>query len=399
MRESFDYVFAMVQALREMRVARIYLPDTLGILSPEDTTRYIGLMTATWPEVDFEFHGHNDYALATGNCLAAVKAGARGVHTSVNGMGERAGNSKLAEVVAALHDFSDFRTNVNESKLAAVSSMVETFSGKEIAANAPLVGRDVFTQTAGIHADGDAKGDLYGTRLAPGRFGRARRYALGKLSGKASVDHNLAALGIELSSEQRDLVLQRVIELGDRKKTVSPEDLPYIVSDVLKSPAEQLVRVQRYHVTVSNDELPRAEVELSYQGRVEKAEANGDGGYDAFMNALKKAARAFEIEVPRLADFRVRIPPGGRTAALVETLIAWEDPYAAGSSSRSRARSVGEGTFTTLGVDSDQMASAVIASEKMLNSIVTRGTSGAASPSGRGGGRKPRSGGRPSDSA
>ena len=361
-RESFDYVFAMVQALREMRVARIYLPDTLGILSPEDTTRYVGLMTATWPEVDFEFHGHNDYALATANCLAAVRAGARGVHTSVNGMGERAGNSKLAEVVAALHDFTEFRTHVNESKLSAVSNMVETLSGKEIAANAPLVGRDVFTQTAGIHADGDAKGDLYGTRLAPARFGRARRYALGKLSGKASVDHNLKTLGIELTSEQRDMVLQRVIELGDRKKTVSTEDLPYIVSDILKSPTEQLVRVQRYHVAVASDELPRSEVEISYQGRIEKAEATGDGGYDAFMNALKKAAKAFEIDVPRLADFRVRIPPGGRTAALVETLIAWE-----GS-----AGSDGEEGFTTLGVDSDQMASAVIASEKMLNLVVSR---------------------------
>jgi D-citramalate synthase len=103
-RDSFDYVFAMVEALRRGGVKRIYLADTLGILGPEDVTRYVGLMTATWPQLCFEFHAHNDYGLATANCLAAVRAGARGVHTSVNGMGERAGNTHLAEAVAAIHD-------------------------------------------------------------------------------------------------------------------------------------------------------------------------------------------------------------------------------------------------------------------------------------------------------
>ncbi|MFP6655809.1 MAG: 2-isopropylmalate synthase, partial [Myxococcota bacterium] len=109
-RDSFDYVFAMVQELRELRVARIFLADTLGILSPTDVTRFVGLMTATWPAVDFEYHGHNDYGLATANCLAAIRAGARGVHTSVNGMGERAGNTSLAEIVAAIHDHGEART-------------------------------------------------------------------------------------------------------------------------------------------------------------------------------------------------------------------------------------------------------------------------------------------------
>jgi D-citramalate synthase len=364
-RESFDYVFAMVQHLRTLRVARIYLADTLGILAPEDTTRYVGLMTSTWPEVEFEFHAHNDYSLAAANCLAAVKAGARGVHTSVNGMGERAGNTRLAEVVAAIHDHTSERTGVNESRLVAISQLVATFSGKEISANAPIVGRDVFTQTAGIHADGDAKGDLYATRLAPQRFGRARRYALGKLSGKASVDHNLKALGIDLTPENRDLVLQKVIELGDRKHTVSQEDLPYIIADVLKSPSEQLVRIDHYRVDVETGRPPQAEVQLSYQGRVEKADATGDGGYDALMQALRKAVKPLGLELPRLTDYRVRIPPGGRTGALVETIISWAPAH---------SRRAGDAeTFTTIGVDSDQIAAAVIATEKMLNAVIARG--------------------------
>lgn len=379
-RDSFDYVFAMVEALRELRVARIYLADTLGVFSPADVTRYVGLMTATWPAVDFEYHGHNDYGLATANCLAAIQAGARGVHTSVNGMGERAGNTSLAEVVAAIHDHSDARTGVREERLTALSSLVETFSGKEVAANTPIVGRDVYTQTAGIHADGDAKGDLYATRLAPTRFGGARRYALGKLSGKASLDHNLEALGIDLSDAERDLVLAKVVELGDKKHIVTPDDLPYLLADVLKTPEDALVKVERYRVDVASGEPPDAQVALAYRGRVEKAEASGDGGYDAFMNALKKAAKLLEIDVPILADYRVRIPPGGRTTALVETTITWlfEATSAAG---RKRP---GE-TFTTLGVDSDQLAAAIIATEKMLNAVVTR----------RGPARKPaKSGGR-----
>ncbi len=370
-RDSFDYVFAMVQQLRELRVARIYLADTLGIFSPADVTRFVGLMTATWPAVDFEYHGHNDYGLATANCLAAIQCGARGVHTSVNGMGERAGNTSLAEVVAAIHDHSEATTSVREDRLTALSTLVETFSGKEVAANTPIVGRDVYTQTAGIHADGDAKGDLYATRLAPKRFGGARRYALGKLSGKASLDHNLRELGIVLPDSHRDLVLERIVDLGDRKHIVTPDDLPYLIADVLKTPDDQRVKIDHYRVEVGSDESPRAEVTLTYQGAVEKAEGNGDGGYDAFMNALKKAAKALDIDVPILADYRVRIPPGGRTGALVETTVTW----AAEETTTAARRKSGE-TFSTLGVDSDQLAAAIIATEKMLNAVVTRRNGG-----------------------
>ena len=359
-RESFDYVFAMVQLLRELGVQRIYLPDTLGVFSPDDVSRYVGLMAATWPSIVFEFHAHNDYGLSTANCLAAVRAGARGVHTSVNGMGERTGNTNLAEVVAALHDHSEFRTGVAERRLAGVSRLVETFSGKDIAANSPIVGRDVFTQTAGVHADGDAKGDLYASRLAPTRFGQRRRYALGKLSGKASLDHNLKELGIKLRPENRELLLQRIIELGDKKHTVNVADLPYIIADVLKTPDEQRVRVVSYHVTVATDERPRAQVQLAHRNRKAKASSSGDGGYDAFMKALGRAARKLGLEVARLEDYRVRIPPGGRTTALVETVITWKSDLHA------------DGTFSTLGVDPDQLAAAVIATEKMLNALASR---------------------------
>jgi D-citramalate synthase len=358
-RGSPEYVFLMTRQLLELGVKRVYLADTLGVQSPDEASRTVDLMVSSFPDAHFEYHCHNDYGLANANCLAAVNAGARGVHTSVNGLGERAGNTRLAEVVAVLHDHGPFTTGVNERRLAGISRLVETMSGKDISANAPIVGADVFTQTAGIHADGDAKADLYETRLAPKRFGRERRYALGKLSGKASLDQNLARLGIELSADARDRVLQRIVELGDKKHTVVPEDLRFILADVLKEPAYHTVHVEHYDVSVASDAVPRAEVVVTVRGKRSRGKASGDGGYDAFMKALAKALARFDVQLPRLVDFRVRIPPGGRTSALVETVITWRD--------EKRRQS-----FSTLAVDTDQLAAAVLATEKMLNEVVTR---------------------------
>ena len=225
--------------------------------------------------------------------------------------------------------------------------------------NMPVVGRDVFTHTAGIHADGESKGKLYTTRLHARRFGRKQRYALGKLAGKASLDQNLRALGIRLQPENRNLVLQRIVELGDKKHAVTAADLPLIIADVLKTPADQLVAIESYDIRSSSREFPRAEVRVSFHGKHIDASATGDGGYDAFVKALAKAARKLGLRVPQLIDYKVRIAPGGRSGALVETVITW----------RTTSRSA---PFTTLGVDSDQIAAAVIATEKMLNLVASQ---------------------------
>jgi (R)-citramalate synthase len=358
-RDALDYVFAHVSNLSGLGVQRIFLADTLGILSPTDTEQYVTAMVRMFPALHFEFHGHNDYGLATANALAAVRAGARGVHTSVNGLGERAGNCPLAQLVATLHDLSEHRTRVRENRLVAISEMVATFSGKATAENAPIVGKDVFTQTAGIHADGDSKASLYLNRLVPARFGRRSRYALGKLSGKASLDQNLKDLGIELPARSRDLVLQRIVELGDRKHAVTREDLPHVIADVLATPLEQRIRIASYEVVTRSGSAPSARVELCCGGQTFAASATGDGGYDAFMKALTRAARQNGVKVPALVDYKVRIPPGGKSEALVETVITWR-------------RSARSAPFSTRGVDPDQLAAAVIATEKMLNLVAGR---------------------------
>jgi len=356
MRHSREYVYQYLDFLQSQPVKRIMLPDTLGILVPSEVTEFIGAIVERYPGLHFDFHAHNDYDLGTANVLEGVKAGAHGIHLTVNGMGERAGNAPLASAVAVLKDFlPSVKTSVNEASLYRVSKLVETFSGIRIPANKPVVGENVFTQTAGIHADGDKKNKLYFSDLMPERFGRQRKYALGKTSGKANIENNLAQLGIQLSDSDLKLVTQRIIELGDRKEVVTQADLPYIISDILNSKAiQEKVRIENYVLTHSKDLRPSVTVRISIEGEIFEEHAQGDGQYDAFMNALKKVYKKQNLVLPTLADYAVRIPPGGKTDALCETVITWA------SASRE---------FKTRGLDSDQTVSAIKATQKMLNLI------------------------------
>ncbi|MFT3679490.1 MAG: alpha-isopropylmalate synthase regulatory domain-containing protein [Ferruginibacter sp.] len=357
MRHSKDYVFQYLDFLTKQPVKRIMLPDTLGILTPSEVSTFITEIVQRYPGIHFDFHGHNDYDLGTANVFEALKAGAHGLHLTVNGMGERAGNAPLASAIAVMNDFMpEIKSSVVEKSLYKVSKLVETFSGFRIPANKPVVGENVFTQTAGIHADGDKKNKLYFSDLMPERFGRQRKYALGKTSGKANIENNLHQLGIHLSDEDLKKVTQRIIELGDRKEMVTPADLPYIISDILdsKTTTDDKVKIENYVLTHSKSLNPSATLKISINGEVFEEHAQGDGQYDAFMNALKKVYKQKKLELPSLTDYTVRIPPGGKTDALCETVITW---------------SYHNKEFKTRGLDSDQTVSAIKATQKMLNTI------------------------------
>lgn len=356
MRHSQEYVFQYLDFLAAQPIKRILLPDTLGILIPAETREYISAIVKRYPHIHFDFHAHNDYDLGIANVLEAVNAGAKGLHLTVNGMGERAGNAPLASAIAVLNDFvPGIKTSVIEKSLYSASRLVETFSGLRIPMNKPVVGENVFTQTAGIHADGDKKKNLYFNDLIPERFGRQRKYALGKTSGKANIENNLLQLGIELSDAELKKVTQRIIELGDKKETVTQSDLPYIISDVLDSNTfEENVRIEDYVLTNSRNLRPSATIKINIKGELYEAHAQGDGQYDAFMNVLKKIYRKKSLELPVLTDYIVHIPPGGKSDALCETIITWR---------------LENKEFKTHGLDSDQTVSAIIATQKMLNMI------------------------------
>lgn len=332
------------------------LPDTLGVLTPDEVKAFVSDIVQCYPKSHFDFHAHNDYDLGTANVLEGVKAGAHGIHLTINGMGERAGNASLASAIAVLNDFlPEVKTAVAETSLYTVSKLVETFSGFRIPVNKPIVGENVFTQTAGIHADGDKKNKLYFSDLMPERFGRTRKYALGKTSGKANIENNLQQLGIKLSDPDLKKVTQRIIELGDRKEVLTQADLPYIISDVLDSNRiEEKVTVENYVLTHSKNLNPSVTVKISIDGEVFEEHSQGDGQYDAFMNALKKVYKKLKRELPTLTDYAVRIPPGGKSDALCETIITWR---------------LNNKEFKTRGLDSDQTVSAIKATQKMLNLI------------------------------
>ncbi len=355
MRNSKDYVFQFLDFLSTQPIKRVLLPDTLGILTYTETFGYLSEIVQKYPQLHIDFHGHNDYDLGVSNVMEAVKAGCHGLHLTVNGMGERAGNAPMASSVAVIKDFlPEVEIGVNETSLYKVSKLVSAFTGVGIPANKPIVGENVFTQTAGIHADGDSKKNLYFSDLMPERFGRIRKYALGKMSGKANIQKNLHELGLTLNEEELKKVTQRIIELGDKKERVTKEDLPYIISDVLDSDFHQKVFVKSYVLTHSKGLKPSTTISVEIDGKTYEEHAQGDGQYDAFMNALRKVYRAKKMELPKLVDYAVRIPPGSNSDALCETIITWENNGK---------------EFISRGLDSDQTVSAIKATEKMLNII------------------------------
>ena len=354
--DSPGYVYNFVESLKDCGIGHFMLPDTLGVMSPSEVETAINDMVSRFPDLRFDFHPHNDYGLATANAIAAVDAGISAVHCTVNCLGERAGNASLAEVSVVLRDKMGIELNIDEQHIVDVSQMVESFSGKFVSGNAPILGKDVFTQTAGIHADGDKKGNLYVTKLSPERFARKRTYALGKLAGKASLENNLDELGIKLSAEDQKKILQKVIELGDSKQTVTSEDLPFIIADVLESKDTQRVILLDCKTSSQLTGESETSLSISIDGVIHNEVGQGNGAYDAFTDALDKIlALHTGLERPKLLDYQVHIPKGGKTNALTEASITWELEN--------------NRKMTTRGVDSNQVIAAMHATLKAINTL------------------------------
>lgn len=358
-REQPEYVYRLTEALRDQPIDHFMLPDTLGVMSPAEVSSSLRDMKSRFPELHFDFHPHNDYGLATANVMAAVDAGVTSIHCTVNCLGERAGNASLAEVAVVLRDKMGVKLSINEEHIVAVSKMVESFSGKFVACNAPILGTDVFTQTAGIHADGDKKGDLYVTKLSPERFSRKRTYALGKMAGKASLTKNLDYLGISLSDEAQKKVLAKIIQLGDSKQIITPEDLPFIIADVLESSDTQhitLVDCKMFSTLGGESEV---DLTVNINGDIRSSNGVGNGAYDAFTDALDSILAAHaactdtQISRPKLIDYQVHIPRGGQTNALTEAAITWQ--------------LADQRKITTRGVNANQVFAAIQATLRVIN--------------------------------
>jgi len=351
-KDSRDYVYGLMDKLKNAPIRHFMLPDTLGVMSPDEVYASFSDMCQRYPEQQFDFHPHNDYGLATANVMAAVRAGVSAVHCTINCLGERAGNASLAEVAVVLRDKMGMELSIDESHLVRISNMVENFSGKRIADNAPIVGADVFTQTAGIHADGDQKGGLYKTKLGPERFSRTRSYALGKMSGKASLKKNLERLEVELSEEDQKKVLARIVALGDSKQTITTDDLPFIIADVLESKDYQHIKLLNCSLNSGLDLESTVSLRVEVKGQKHQATGAGNGGFDAFIDAISKVLRKYDYTLPVLADYEIRIPKGGHASALTESVITWD---------------CGHELRKTRGVHVNQVFAGIFATIKLIN--------------------------------
>jgi (R)-citramalate synthase len=349
------YVFDLIKQLNKSGTDRVMLADTLGIFSPKQTEEYIVPLIKEFPKTRFDFHAHNDYGLAVANSLAAVNSGCTAVHTTVNGLGERTGNTPLEQIVPTINDFTKKQTRINESRLASASHLIELFSRRRIAKNHPILGQVVFTQTAGIHADGDKKGNLYKSKLSAKRFGRETRYALGKLSGKASVEMALQSFGIKLEKTELEKILLKVTDLGDKKNNVTKEDLLFMIDEIQNNSNAKEFKILDFESVTKTGKKPKTKILVKMKGKKFKASSYGDGSYNAFILALKKIFEKQKMHFPKLEDYEVRIPVGGRTDALVETKILWKR---------------GNRKIETIGVSTDQLEAAVKATEKMVNIIL-----------------------------
>ena len=349
MRDSPEYVTAQAGRICGLPVKRIMLADTLGVLAPEQAEAYVGSMTSRFA-MDFDFHGHNDYGVAVSNSLAALRAGAKRIHVTTNGLGERAGNTNLATLIVAARDLYGITCNVEERALGMLSDLVGRISGVEPAANAPIIGRLSAIQGCGVHADGDKKGNLYQSKLDPARFGLERGYDLGKTAGLASIEQNCRELGIEISPEQQHALLTKVKELGDQKVTVTQADIILLLNDILSAKGNILELVD-YEFTARKGTAPAVTLKLRRSDEEFVAHGQGDGQYDAFINAL----RTLWPELPELVDYRIGISRKGTSEALTEATITWR---------RKDGR-----LFSTRAVASDQLVAAMNATMRMLNYV------------------------------
>jgi (R)-citramalate synthase len=351
MQNSQDYVMTLTHGLSRLPVRRLMLCDTLGVLFPEQTEAYVRTMRQNF-DLPLDFHGHNDYGLAVPNTIAALRSGAGRAHVTVNGIGERAGNTNLATLVVAARDLYDLSSSVKERSLAMLSDLVAGISGIAPAPNAPVVGRISAIQGCGVHADGDKKGKLYQNRLDPDRFGLRRGYDLGKTAGMASIQANCKELGIEISPEQQRMLLAKVKELGDNKVTVTQADIILLLHEIFGQ-KEDGVKLVHYEFALKKGAPPTVSLELSCNNRQITAQGEGDGQFDAFIRAL----RTVWEDMPELMDYRIAISRKGTSGALTEATITWRR----------------DGTlFTTRAVAPDQLVAAMNATVRMLNYVELR---------------------------
>ncbi len=293
---------------------RLCFCDTVGVLTPERVATDIPPLCIA----PLSIHCHNDLGLALANTLAALKAGASAAHVTVNGLGERAGNTPLEELVMALETLYGYDTGINTRKIYPVSTLVSRLTGVPFATNKPIVGTMAFTHESGIHAHGLFRDTRTYEPISPELVGRTRRIVLGKHSGSASVKAALTELGYNPNPRQLEEIVRRVKALGDEGRRVTDSDVMAIADTVMLIECKPVISLKQYTVVSGTNVIPTASVTMTVNGSEVTGAAIGDGPVDAALRVLEQSvAIAGDI---KLEEFHVDAVTGG-TDAMVEVLV------------------------------------------------------------------------------
>ena len=288
-----DFLCRCVEAAIRAGATTINIPDTVGYALPEDMERIFTMVRTRVPGADkiiLSTHNHNDLGLAVANTLAALKAGARQIESTINGIGERAGNASLEEAIMAIrtrHDAVPYTNNVKTTNILRVSKMLSTITGFDVQPNKAIVGRNAFAHEAGIHQDGVLKDASTYEVMTPESVGWTKNsLVLGKHSGRAAFRDRLDQLGYKVGANQLNDAFRRFKDLADRKKVVFDEDLVALVDDEVMRDHEH-VRFVSLDLHAGSKGPARAQLELDVDGEVKSAEATGNGPVDATFNAIQ----------------------------------------------------------------------------------------------------------------
>ena len=322
-RSEMPFLKQVCQAAEKAGMDTLNLPDTVGIMIPKTTIKFVEEIK-TVVKVPISIHCHDDFGLAVANSLAAVEAGAAQVHVAVNGLGERAGNASLEEVIMALNILYKYQTGVNTRLLYITSRMVASLTGIAVQANKALVGENAFAHESGIHTRGVTEKPLTFEPIDPELVGRTRKLVAGKLAGTRGIKAELEEVGIHPTEEQLKEIVQRVKELGDKGKMVTDADLLALTSAVMGEVLgeEKIVDLCDLAVVTGIKVIPTASVRLTLNGKEYIAAETGVGPVDAVLKAIQKLTN--NLENIRLSEYRLEAITGGSNA-VAEVIIKVED--------------------------------------------------------------------------
>jgi len=299
---------------------RLCFCDTVGILTPERTAEYIPPLTEIAP---VSIHCHNDLGFALANTITALKSGASCAHVTVNGLGERAGNTPFEEVVMSLEVLYERDTGISTEQIYPLSTLVARLTGIDLPANKAIVGSMAFTHESGIHTHGVLRNARTYEPVPPEMVGRTRRIVLGKHSGSASVEASLNELGYTVTKEQLAAILARVKQLGDEGKRVTDADLMAVADTVLQLVCTPAIRLQQFTVVSGNRSIPTASVTMAVNGNEITSASTGNGPVDAAIRALQDSVS--DVADISLEDYHVDAITGGADALVDVTVKLRKD--------------------------------------------------------------------------